>query len=51
MVAAELDIPVLINWSNRNIILHDILFQFPPHFLTARTLTTANPTNFFGYKY
>ena len=26
-VAAELDIPILINLSNRNIILHDVLVQ------------------------
>ena len=26
-MAAELDIPILINLSNRNIVLHDVLLQ------------------------
>ena len=31
-VVAELDIPVLTNWSNRNIILHDVILQLKSNF-------------------
>ena len=45
-VNAELDVPVLINLSNRNIILHDVPSSNCTALLTARTLTTVNPTLF-----
>ena len=46
-MAPKLDIPILINLSNCNTILHDVFVQMHS-ILTAQTLTTVNHTQFSG---
>ena len=46
-MAAELDIPVFINLSNRNIILHDVLMQL--HNLSNGKNINHGQSRFFGF--
>ena len=48
-MAAELDIPVLVKLSNCHIFMHDSAVAQHFNILTARTLTTVNPTEYLSF--